>query len=279
MVELKADLSVQKQCELLNLNRSSYYYKSRPKEVAEQLRRALLEIHEIQPFYGYRKEVYSLKEKGFNVGKKLVQRLKRLFGLKTLYPQSKTSISNKAHRKYPYLLKDVPATHSNHVWSADISYIPVGRSHVYLVGIIDWYSRKLLSYRVSNTMDKQFCLDALEEALQTFGKPAIFNTDQGSQFTSRDFTGQLEANEIAISMDGKGRCLDNIFIERWFRSLKHEDIYLKEYQNVPEVKAGIADYVCFYNTKRIHASLEYKTPEQVYYADLAMRSSLGVKAA
>lgn len=279
MIEPQAELSIQRQCQLLEMSRSSYYYRERQKKEDKLLKAALFEIHEEQPFFGYRKVVLALRERGFNVGKKWVMKLKKKLGLKTLYPQSQTSVANKAHKKYPYLLRDVEITRNNQVWSADISYIPVNRSHVYLVGIIDWNSRKLLSYRVSNTMDKQFCLDALDDALSQYGKPEIFNSDQGSQFTSHDFTGRIESEGIAISMDGKGRCLDNIFIERWFRSLKYEDIYLKNYQNVLEVKEGIKEYIRFYNQRRYHASLDYQTPDQVYYADTTSRSDDGVKAA
>lgn len=263
-------LSIQRQCELLEMSRSSYYYQPTEKIFDPELIKEMLEIHEAAPFFGYRRVWRDLKEKGFEVGKKLVRTLKKQLGLKTLYPQSQTSIPNKAHPKYPYLLRDVEITHANHVWSADISYIPLGRSHVYLVGIIDWYSRKILSYRISNTMDRHFCLEALDEALRKYGKPEIFNTDQGSQFTSADFTGRLKAENIAISMDGKGRCLDNIFIERWFRSLKYEDIYLRDYQHMLELKVGVKRYVKFYNESRYHQSLNYQTPDQVYHADRSL---------
>jgi len=267
IVSKEAKLSVTRQCKLLGLNRTSHYYKPRPVEDSLALKRALFEIHEEHPFYGYRKVIRALKDKGFEVGKKLVMRLKRELGLKTLYPEPKTSIPNKAHKKYPYLLRGVQIERPNQVWSADISYLPMGRGHVYLVGIIDWYSRKILSYRISNTMDRHFCLESLDEALEKYGKPEIFNTDQGSQFTSSDFTGRLEAEGIGISMDGKGRCLDNIFIERWFRSLKYEDLYLKNYEHVLALRVGVKRYVEFYNQRRYHQSLKYKTPDQVYYAE------------
>ena len=279
MVSSKESLSMKKQCSLLSLNRSRYYYQTRQKEVNAALEAAMFDIYEDQPFSGYRKVRLALIDKGFDIGKKQIRRLKRELGLKTMYPQSRTSIPNKAHKKYPYLLRDVDITHVNQVWSTDITYIPMGNSHVYLVAIIDWYSRKILSYRISNTMDRHFCIDALEEAFYKYGQPEIFNTDQGSQFTSADFTGCLESKGIAISMDGKGRCLDNIFIERWFRSLKYEDIYLKDYQHVLELKAGVKKYVQFYNQRRYHQSLEYKTPDQVFYADLARLSDKGTKIA
>ena len=240
------------------------------------IKRALCDLHEEHPFYGYRKMVCALHELGFEVGKKLVRRLKQELCLKTMYPEPRTSTPNKAHKKYPYLLRDVEITQANQVWSADISYIPMERGHVYIVGIIDWYSRKILAYRISNTMDRHFCIEALEEALSKYGKPAIFNTDQGSQFTSADFTGRLEAEGIAISMDGKGRCLDNVFIERWFRSLKHEDIYLKKYEHVLALRAGVKQYVAFYNQRRFHQALVNLTPDQVYFQDI---SAQGVKIA
>lgn len=267
MVSKCDKLSVSRQCKILALNRASHYYMSKEPRDDQALKRALFEVYEEQPFYGYRKVLKALREKGFDVGKKLVMRLKRELGLKTLYPEPKISIPNKAHKKYPYLLRDVQIESPNQVWSADISYLPMGRGHVYLVGIIDWYSRKILSYRISNTMDRHFCIEALDEALEKFGKPDIFNTDQGSQFTSSDFTGRLESEGISISMDGKGRCLDNIFIERWFRSLKYEDIYLKNYEHVLALRVGVKRYVQFYNEKRYHQSLDYKTPNQVYFED------------
>lgn len=272
-------LSVFQQCQVLGISRSSYYYKPRPQSLDQGLKRALFEIYEEYPFYGYRKVIHALKEKGFEVGTKLIRRLKRELGLKTFYPEPKTSIPNKAHKKYPYLLKGIEIERPGQVWSTDISYLPIGRGHVYLVGIIDWYSRKILSYRISNTMDRHFCMEALDEALQKYGKPEIFNTDQGSQFTSADFTGRLEAEGIAISMDGKGRCLDNIFIERWFRSLKYEDLYLKDYQNVLELQVGIKHYVQFYNQRRYHQALNYKTPDQIFYADTNTFSGQGVNVA
>lgn len=279
MVNKHDEISISNQCRLLALNRTSHYYESRAQDDDQALMRALFEVYEEQPFYGYRKVLKALREKGFDVGKKLVMRLKRELGLKTLYPEPKTSIPNKAHKKYPYLLRDTQIERPNQVWSADISYLPMGRGHVYLIGIIDWYSRKILSYRISNTMDRHFCLEALDEALEKYGKPEIFNTDQGSQFTSSDFTGRLEAEGIKISMDGKGRCLDNIFIERWFRSLKYEDIYLKNYEHVLAIRVGVKRYVQFYNEKRYHQSLDYKTPNQVYYADNNSFSDEGTKVA
>lgn len=246
MIDIQEKLSIQRQCQLLEVSRSSYYYRSQQREIDKWLQTTLFEIHEEYPFF---------------------------------IPSQPNKPAQQGTQKYPYLLKGVKITHCNQVWSADISYIPLGHSHVYLVGIIDWYSRKVLSYRVSNTMDKQFCLDALDEALRTFGLPEIFNTDQGSQFTSHEFTGRLKSVGIALSMDGKGRALDNIFIERWFRSLKYEDIYLKNYQNVLEVRAGIKEYIRFYNQRRYHASLDYLTPDQVYDANRGNRSEQGVKAA
>lgn len=260
------ELSISRQCELLGQNRSSYYYK--PKEVASISPALILELDELYkeaPFYGYRRTVEELKDKGYNLGRRAVLKLKAMLGLKTRYPKKKTTISDKQHKKYPYLLKGMEITKKNQVWSTDITYISVGRSTAYLVGIIDWHSRNLLSYRISNTMDRSFCIDALNEAMAKYGTPDYFNTDQGSQFTSEEFTAILKDNFIKISMDGVGRWADNIFIERFFRSLKYEEIYLKHYEDLKEAKQEIAKYIRFYNSRRKHSSLGYKTPDQVYF--------------
>lgn len=258
-------ISVSRQCELIGLNRSSYYYQPKEKPLLDvALVDELTGIYNKSPFFGYRRVKDDLKDKGFEVGRRKVLKLKALLGLHTLYPKKKTTIPNKQHKKYPYLLKGVSITKPNQVWSTDITYISVGRSTAYLVGVIDWYSRKILSYRISNSMDRSFCIDALNEALEKYGKPEIFNSDQGSQFTSDDFTKILKDNGIKISMDGKGRWADNILIERFFRSLKYEEIYLKNYENLKEAKFEIAKYIQFYNTRRKHSSLKYNTPDDVY---------------
>ena len=250
----------------MGLNRSSYYYQPKEKPLLEAaLVDELTELYKDAPFYGYRRVKEELKDKGFDLGRRKVLKLKALLGFHTLYPKKRTTIPDKQHKKYPYLLKGVKITKPNQVWSTDITYISVGRSTAYLVGVIDWYSRKILSYRISNTMDRSFCIEALNEALDKYGKPEIFNSDQGSQFTSTDFTSVLLENGIKISMDGKGRWADNILIERFFRSLKYEEVYLKHYDNLKEAKIDVAKYIEFYNTRRKHSSLGYNTPDDVYF--------------
>lgn len=260
------DLPVKRQCELIGLNRSSYYYEPKEKVLLDmKLVNEISSIYEKFPYFGYRRVKEELKEKKIDVGKRKILKLKSLLGLHTLYPKKITTIPDKQHKKYPYLLKGVKITKPNQVWSTDITYLKVGRSTAYFVGVIDWYSRKILSYRISNSMDRSFCIDSLNEAIEKYGKPEIFNSDQGSQFTSDDFTKILSDNDIKISMDGKGRWADNIFIERFFRSLKYEEIYLKNYDNLKEAKIEISKYINIYNNRRKHSSLGYNTPDNVYF--------------
>jgi putative transposase len=216
------------------------------------------------PFYGSRKLRHYLRGLGHTVNRKRVQRLMRLLGLAGMAPGPNTSRPHPQHRIYPYLLRGVTIDRPNQVWSTDITYIRLARGFVYLVAVIDWYSRRVLSWRLSNTLDSGFCVDCLAQALQEYGAPAIFNTDQGCQFTSAAFTGALKANGIAISMDGRGRALDNIFVERLWRSVKHEDVYLKGYATLAELLLGLTEYFVFYNTERMHQSLDYSTPDTVY---------------
>lgn len=216
------------------------------------------------PFYGSRKIKQYLRGLGHKINRKRVQRLMGLLGLAGMAPGPNTSLRHPQHKIYPYLLRGLLVTRPNQVWSTDITYIRLPRGFVYLVAIIDWYSRKVLSWRLSNTMDSGFCVDCLEQALQVYGTPEIFNTDQGSQFTSEAFTGVLKAHDITISMDGRGRALDNIFVERLWRSVKHEDVYLKGYTTMPELLLGLTEYFVFYNSERTHQSLDYDTPDQVY---------------
>jgi putative transposase len=197
----------------------------------------------------------------------------RLMGIQALYPKKKTSWPGKGHKIYPYLLKGLRIDRSNQVWAADITYIPMARGYLYLVAIMDWYSRKVLSWRLSNTMDDYFCVEALNEALQLYGKPEIFNTDQGAQFTSGHFTGVLKEHDIAISMDGKGRWMDNVFIERLWRSLKYEDVYLKAYDSVAYAKESINTWFHFYNQERRHQALQRKTPDAVYFHGLSLKNA------
>lgn len=258
-------LSIRRQCELIGLNRASFYYQ-RTTENAENLRlmRLIDEQYLKTPFYGSRRMVEILKQEGYNVNRKRVQRLMRRMGLEAIYPRPRTSQTNPSHKIYPYLLKDLTIVHSNQVWSTDITYVPMKRGFMYLVAIMDWFSRYILSWKLSNTMDTHFCLEALEAALNN-GKPIIFNSDQGSQFTSLEFIRRLETDNIAISMDSKGRALDNIFIERLWRSVKYEDIYIKDYENGYELESGLHQYFELYNNQRPHQSLEYKTPACIYF--------------
>ncbi len=216
------------------------------------------------PFYGSRKMKVYLRGMGHHINRKRVQRLMGILGLAGMAPGPNTSRPHPQHKVYPYLLRGVDVVRPNQVWSTDITYIRLARGFVYLVAVIDWYSRKVLAWRLSNTLDSGFCVDCLAQALQTYGTPEIFNTDQGCQFTSDAFTGVLKTHGIAISMDGRGRALDNIFVERLWRSVKHEDVYLKGYVTVPELLLGLTEYFVFYNTERTHQSLDYSTPDEVY---------------
>ena len=249
----------------MSLTRSNLYYAGQP-ENPENLR--IMEAIDRQylktPFYGIRKMTVELNKQGFRVNHKRVQRLMRLMGLVAIYQKPKTTCRNPQHTVYPYLLRDLAIERPNQVWAADITYIPMAYGFVYLVAIIDWHSRYVLSWRISTTMDTGFCLQALEEALERYGAPDIFNTDQGSQFTSQDWINRLLAVLVKISMDGRGRFLDNIFIERVWRTVKYEDVYLKRYETVRELKTGLTDYFRFYNEERLHQALDYKTPGQVY---------------
>ncbi len=226
--------------------------------------RLIDEIHLKRPFYGSRRIRDNLQDLGHPVNRKKVQRLMRQMGITALYPKANTSRPGKGHKIYPYLLKGLTIDRPNQVWATDLSYIPMAKGFVYVVAIMDWYSRKVLAWRVSNSMDADFCVDALEEAISRYGAPDIFNTDQGAQFTSDAFTGALKAAGIQISMDGKGRWVDNVFVERLWRSLKYEEVYLKAYDSVAEARLGIGNYFRFYNCERRHQSLNRQTPDQVY---------------
>ena len=226
--------------------------------------RRIDEMHLKRPFYGSRRIRDWLQDEGFAVNRKRVQRLMRHMGICALYPKASTSQPGKGHKIYPYLLKGLAIDRPNQVWAADICYVPMARGFVYVVAIMDWYSRKVLAWQVSNTMDADFCVEALEEAISHYGAPDIFNTDQGSQFTSDAFTGVLKEAGIKISMDGKGRWVDNVFVERLWRSLKYEEVYLKAYDTVADARLGIGNYFRFYNHARRHRSLDRQTPDQVY---------------
>ncbi len=253
-----------RQCRLLGISRSGLYY--RPKAIAEE-DLALMKLIDRQylatPFYGARKMAVWLGSQGRRVNRKRVQRLMRLMGLRAVYRRPRTTIPAPAHRRFPYLLRGLSISAPDQVWATDITYIPMARGFMYLVAIMDWHSRYVLSWRLSNTLDTGFCTDALAEALST-GKPGIFNSDQGSQFTSDEFTGMLEREGVSISMDGKGSYNDNLFIERLWRTVKYEEVYLKAYQDGREAKAALADYFRFYNNERPHQTLGYRTPAAVY---------------
>jgi putative transposase len=257
-------LSVLRQCELLGLCRSSYYYQpaSESQENLELMRLIDREYTRC-PFYGSRRWAAWLKGQGHQVNRKRLQRLMRLMGLVAIYPRPRLSAPGPDHRVYPYLLRGVPVVRPDQVWSADITYVPLGCGFMYLAATIDWYSRYVLAWRLSNSLDAEFCLQMLEEALG-LGRPEVFNTDQGSQFTARAWTGRLESAGVKVSMDGKGRCLDNVFVERLWRTLKYEDVYLKGYEAVPQLHEGLSAYFPFYNEERPHQALDYRTPAQVY---------------
>jgi putative transposase len=257
-------LSVVRQCRLLDISRSGLYYQ--PKGISEEdlaLMKLIDRQYLVTPFYGARKIAAWLKSQGRRVNRKRVRRLMRIMGLKAIYRRPRTSKPAVGHKIYPYLLGGMQITRPNQVWAADITYIPMARGFLYLVAIIDWYSRYVLSWRLSNTLDAAFCVEALEEALRK-GRPEIFNTDQGSQFTSETFTGLLEQHGVRISMDGKGSYNDNLFIERLWRTVKYEEVYLKAYQDGRDARIGLGNYFRFYNTERPHQALGYRTPAEVY---------------
>ncbi len=256
-----AKLSIRKQCSLLSIARSGVYRLPRPANDDDlELMRWLDELFLAWPFLGSRRMTAMLRAEGYAVNRKRVQRLMRRMGIAALGPKPRTTQPAPGHKVFPYLLRGLTIDRPNQVWAADITYIPIGRGFLYLVAIMDWASRAVLAWRLSNTMDTSFCVAALEEALARFGRPEIFNTDQGSQFTSAAFTGTLASAGILISMDGRGRWMDNVFIERLWRSLKHEDIYLKGYADGYEARAGIGAWIAFYNGRRPHQALGNRTP-------------------
>jgi putative transposase len=265
---------MRRQCELLNVNRSMLYYEPEPVSKEELgLMRLMDELYLARPIYGSRKMVLALAEKGHVVNRKRVQRLMRAMGLEALVPKPFTSKSHPAHKKYPYLLRGLEVTAANQVWASDITYIPMAVGFCYLVAVVDWFSRAVLAWRLSNTLDVGFCVDALEEALARYGTPGIFNTDQGVHFTSEEFTSVLKAHDVRISMDGKGRCLDNVLVERLWRSLKYEDVYLHAYGDVRAAGVGIGSYMRFFNQERRHQALGYRTPMGIYMESVALREA------
>jgi len=260
-----ATLSIRRQCDLLALPRSTFYYEPATESAENlQLLRLLDKQYLKTPFYGSRRMAAWLQAQGFQVNRKRVQRLLGILGLEGLAPRRVTTKPAPGHQVFPYLLRGVPITHADHVWSTDITYIPLRHGFVYLAAIMDWHSRYVLSWQLSNRLEGGFCRDALEEALAQ-SQPEIFNTDQGAQFTSAEFTGRLLARGVAVSMDGRGRALDNAFIERLWRTVKYEEIYLKDYATIDDLYQGLQDYFWFYNRERFHQALDYQTPYQVYH--------------
>ena len=260
-------ISVSRQCGLLGISRSGFYYKAIGESAYNlQLMKLIDEYYTVYPFYGVRRLTAWLREGGHEVNLKRVKRLMRKMGLYAIYPKPGLSKGGEGHKKYPYLLRGMSIEYPDHVWCADITYIRLNQGYVYLMAIMDWYSRYVLSWETSITLDVGFCLEALDSAIGN-GRPEIFNTDQGAQFTSNAFTGKLEGAGVRISMDGRDRVFDNIFIERLWRSVKHEEVYLKDYKTIREAVEGLRRYFDFYNNERLHQSLEYRTPATLYFSD------------
>ncbi len=261
-------VSILRQCDMLKISRSSVYYKRKKvKKEDLELMRIIDKQYLKTPVYGSRSMRNYLRRLGYNINRKRVQRLMRLMGLEAIYPKPKTSKPHPEHKIYPYLLRGLKIRRSNQVWTADITYIPLRRGFMYLVAVMDWYSRKVLSWRVSNTLEADFCVEALQDAIHSHGCPEIFNTDQGSQFTSEDFTGELENHGIKISMDGRGRFQDNIFIERLWWTVKHHYVYLRTFDNGTDLRNGLQHWFEYYNQERFHQSLAGLTPDEVYFKE------------
>jgi putative transposase len=266
MIDRTHDLPITRQAKALNISRGAVYYKPRPISAEDlKIMRRIDELHLNYPFAGSRMLRDMLQREGVSIGRRHVATLMKRMGIEAIYRRPNTSKPAPGHRIYPYLLRGLTIDKPNHVWAMDITYIPMARGFVYLVAVVDWSSRRVLSHRVSITMEADFCIEALEEALARHGKPEIFNTDQGSQFTSEAFTGVLTKNGVAISMDGKGSWRDNVFVERLWKSVKYEEVYLKAYEGVGDARASIGRYLEFYNTKRPHSSLDRRTPDEAYF--------------
>lgn len=270
MIDGDREVTVKRQAQLLDVSRASVYYRPRPVSERDlKLMRRLDELHLEAPFYGARKLAAVLQREGHTIGRRHVGTLMRRMGIEAMYRRPRTSIPARGAAIYPYLLENVAIERPNQVWASDLTYLPMAHGFLYLMAILDIASRKVLAWRVSNTMSTDFCVEALEEALEKFGPPEIFNTDQGSQFTSEDWTTPLKAAGVAISMDGKGRWIDNVFIERLWRSVKYEDVYLRAYASGSEARQCLTRYFTFYNARRVHESLGYATPDEVYFRALA----------
>lgn len=274
MIDRSHDLPLARQAEALGISRGSVYYAPQPISAADlAVMRRMDELHLAFPFAGSRMLRDLLMAEGFRVGRLHVATLMKRMGLEAIYRKPNTSKPAPGHKIYPYLLRKLPVTRPNQVWAMDLTYIPMARGFVYLAAVVDWFSRRVLAWRLSMTMEAAFCIEALEEALVRYGRPEIFNTDQGSQFTSHDFTSVLSKNSIAISMDGKGAWRDNVFVERLWRSIKYEEVYLKAYDSVSEARASIGRYLTFYNGQRPHSSLDRRTPDQAYFTQLPLSAA------
>jgi putative transposase len=259
-------LSVAQQCRLLDIQRSSFYYKAKPVKAEDLELMRLIDAQYLRtPIWGSRSMRNHLRRLGYKINRKRVQRYMRLMGLEAIYPKPRTSRLHPEHKIYPYLLRNLSIDHPNQVWTADITYIPMNRGFMYLVAVMDWHSRKVLSWRISNTMEADFCVEAVQEAIRRYGSPEIFNTDQGAQFTSKSFTDLLKNHGIQISMDGRRRVQDNIFIERLWWTLKYHYLYLRSFNNGSELRRGLRYWFRFYNEERFHQSLDNRTPDEVYY--------------
>lgn len=275
MIDKNERISLRRQCILLNIAKSTVYYKQRPLVTEKELEiiNKIDEIYTMHPYFGTRRMKKELLDYAIDVGRDFIRRAYNILGIGAIYPKINLSKRNHQHKIYQYLLRNLLINHVNHVWSIDITYIRLTHGFAYLVAIIDWFSRKVLSWRISNSMEVGFCVEALNEALENYPAPEIFNSDQGSQFTAAEFTSVLLENNIRISMDGRGRALDNVFIERFWRSLKQEKIYLMELSSVPEARLAVNDYMEFYNQNRKHQSLDYNTPDQIYFKNLELKAS------
>jgi putative transposase len=274
MIERGETLTIKRQCELLSLNRTGVYYTPRPVSEANlQAMRRIDELHLAHPYYGARRLAKQLQRDGFEVGRAHVATLMHRMGIEALYRKPRTSVPGRNSQIYPYLLTGLVIDRPNQVWSADITYLPMAHGFLYLVAILDVASRKVLSFRLSNTLTADFCVAALEQALRKFGAPEIFNTDQGAQFTSEDWTDVLENAHVKISMDGKGRWIDNVFIERLWRTVKYEDVYLHAYRDGRDAEQRLASYFSFYNAGRLHQALDYCTPDERYFGNCALAAA------
>jgi putative transposase len=274
MINRQHELPLTRQSQILKLSRSSVYY--RAVGVSErdlEMMRIIDEVHLKYPFYGSRNIRDELRDRGYKVGRGHVSTLMKRMGIEALYRKPRLSKPHQGHKIYPYLLRGLDIIRANHVWAADITYLPMAKGFCYLVAIMDWASRRVLAWRLSNTLDVSFCTEALEEAIRKHGIPDIFNSDQGSQFTSEGFTDILRSHGIKISMDGRGRWIDNVFIERLWKSVKYEDVYLKAYGSITEVRSGLREYFQFYNTRRRHQSLDRRTPDEVYWSTLPQKQA------